>query len=270
MSIIVNQRSYVGVSNLIMKRISDGVVLSWPQPQTFVLDTGIEQRLTEGRNQQGRKVRTGSYAVGEMPTLSINYTYIQPELISFTVGNQFASGTFSSFLPKSLAVTQATYAGDAAGKLFNGVLETEAAAALNGAVASITRNDLSVNLTYEDFTSFTGTTDDTFSVGDDGALKFSNNLVTEQALVTMLIPHNNLTGIKLSDVLVGAHELYATVVDSNNKVSLFEARNVTPNLEGRSVDFGSEGLELNLFVNNLPGTCGSWSMLALDATVDCL
>ena len=264
MTISVNQRTYVGIASLQLKRKSDGVVLNWPQPQTFVLNTNIEQRVQEGRNAQGRKVRTGSYNAGEMPELTISYTYVQPEMISFNLGNQFATGTFDQFLPRTLEVTKNTYAAAAVGSIYEGITEDDATAA-----ASVTRNGISTALTRVATASFDAETDDTWALGADGALEFANNLVTAQEVVTLLLP-NSVTGIKLSDVLVGPHELYAFLIDTRNKVSIFSATNVSPNLEGRTVDFGSEGMEISLFLNNPPGACRAFEMLATELSVDCL
>ena len=168
MTIVVNQRTYVGISSLLMKRKSDDVVLTWPVPNSFVLNTNIEQRIQEGRNAQGRRVRTGSYVAGETPDLTINYNYIQPEMISFNVGNEQASGTFGTFIPRLLEVSQASYAADAAGFLLNGVTLDDPTVQ-----ASVTRDGLSTALTRQDFGTFDGTSpanDDSFALGADGAL----------------------------------------------------------------------------------------------------
>lgn len=263
MTIQINQRTYVGISALLMKRKSDGVVLTWPTPDTFVLNTNLEQKIQMGRNAQGQKVRTGSYIGGATPELSITYNYIQPEMISFSVGNEQATGTFATYIPKLLQVASASIAADATGFLLEGVSADDV-----NAVGSVTRDQLSTPLTRQAFASFDGQTDDSFALGADGALKFSDNLVTNQDMVALLIPHN-LTGIKLSDVLVGPHELYATLVDNNNLVSVFEARSVKPNLEGRSIDFGGESLEMSLFLNNLPGECSAWNLISTSKRVAC-
>ena len=266
MTIIVNNRTYVGISSLLMKRKTDNVVLTWPVPNTFVLNTNVEQRIQESRNAQGRRVRSGSYVAGETPDLTVSYSYIQPEMISFNTGNEQASGTFGTFVPRLLEVAQASYPADGAGFLLNGVTVDDA-----NAIGSVTRDGVSTALTRQPFASFDGASpanDDSYALGADGALLFSDNLVTNKDVVAILIPHS-VTGIRLSDVLVGPHELYATLVDTRNKVSVFEATNVTPNLEGRSIDFGSEGMEISLFLNNPPGTCRSYNIINTELSVAC-
>jgi len=258
-------RTFVGVSSLVIKRKSDNTVLNWPIPSTFNLDIGIEQRVQESRNNQARKVRASSYVAGEQPTLSISYSQIQPEMIGFSVGNQLATGTFATYIPKVLQVTKASYPASTTGFLFFGVAADEALA-----TASYTKDGVSTKLTREVFATFDGETDDTYAVGDDGAVKFSDNLVSGQQVVTYLVP-SDVTGLRISDVLVGTHEVYATMVDTLNQVSIFEAYAATPNLEGRSIDFGGEGgLEISLFLNNPPGECRAWNLISLTDKVACI
>lgn len=271
MTILVNTRTFVGISNLLLQRQSDGVIFSWPQPETFVLNTNIEENIQTGRDTTGRKVRINTYVSGEMPDLSITYNYLNPEHVGFQVGKQMAAGTFDTFIPRSLVVRKADYDAAASGFLYNGVLAAtaESVGALAGAAGSYTdANGISVPLTRQAYGTFNAATDNSFGVGDDGALKFSTNLVTEQTLVTLLIPAA-VAGAKLSEALIGPMRMYATMVDTTNKVSLFEAPNVSANLSGRSVDFNAGTVELALYLNNLPGTCGSWSILQLDSKVDC-
>lgn len=271
MTIQINTRTFVGISNLLLQRQSDGVIFSWPQPETFVLNTGITEVIQNGRDALGRKVRSNTYVSEEMPELTIQYQYMHPELISFQVGKQLVLGTYDTFIPRSLVVRQAEYPAAATGFLFNGVLatETEAAGALVGASASYTdENGISTALTRQPYATFAGATPLSFAVGDDGALKFSDDLVTDSALVTMLIPAP-VTGARISETLVGPMRLFATMVDTNSKVSIFEAPNVSANLSGRSVDVGGGSLELAMYLNFQAGSCSSWSLLSLDSSVTC-
>lgn len=274
MTIRINTRTFVGISTLLLQRQSDGVIFSWPQPETFVVNTNIEERIQTGRDTQGRRVRLNTYVAGEEPDLTIQYNYQHPEMVAFLLGRQMATGTFDTFLPRQLVVEQASYPGAATGFLYNGVLAAtaESAGALAGAAASYTdANGISVPLTRQAFASFDGASpanDYSFAVGDDGALLFSDNLVAEQTLITLLIPAN-ISGSRMSETLVGPMRMYATLVDSNAKVALFEAPNVSANLSGRSIDFNAGSAELGLYLNNVPGTCGSWNLFQLDQSVEC-
>jgi hypothetical protein len=202
-----------------------------------------------------------------MPDLSIQYSYIQPEMIGFQIGNQMATGTFGTFAPRSLVVTKASYPAAAEGYLFEGVTADPVTAQ-----GSVIRAGLSTPLTRTAFAAFAGVSpanDDSFAVGADGALMFSDNLVTNRDVVMLLLPIS-IIGIRLSDILIGPHSLYATLVNTENKLTFFEAFSVTPNLEGRSVDFGGEGgMELGLFLNNPPGECRAFQITDSQIRVGC-
>jgi hypothetical protein len=272
MTIQINTRTFVGISNLLLQRQSDGVIFSWPQPETFVLNTNVEEREQMGRSADGRMTRLNTYIAGETPTLSVTYNYISGEMLAFQVGKQLVSGTFDTFIPRSLVVREISYSAAAAGFLYNGVLQTDAetAGALNGASASYTDPDTkaSTALTRAAFDTFDESVDDQFAVGDDGALKFSTNLATANTLVTMLIPAS-IAGAKISETLVGPMRLYATMVSTDNTVTIFEAPNCSASLAGRSADFSAGNLEMTMFLNNEPGSCSSWSILETPLKIAC-
>lgn len=261
MTIQIATRTFKGISNLNLTRLSDGVVLNWPAPDNFVLDLGIEQRVQFSRDAQGNRVRAGSYKAGENPSLSITYGFIQPEMIGFKIGQQVASQTLDTYIPYQVLVNKAEFAAGATGSILDGV-----AADPTTAAASVTRAGISTALTRQAYASFTAATDDTYAIGADGALKFSTNLVTAEEVVTLSIPYAGMTALALSDVVVGPHRLNARLVDNNNKVVLFESYNVTPNLEGGSVEFGGEQFDLSLFLNSAAG-CRSYQMIDTNLTV---
>ena len=261
MTIQVNTRTFKGIADLNLTRLSDGVVLNWPSPDNFVLDLGIEQRVQFTRDGLGNRVRAGSYKAGENPTLNITYGFLQPEMLSFKIGAQMASQTLDTFIPIKVLVDRNEFPAGATGTILSGIVGDDTTA-----VASKTSGGLSTALTRVDYAGFTDfTTDDQFAVGPNGALKFSNNLVTAEEVVTLSVP-NSLTALALSDVVVGPHRLNAKLVDNNNKIVLFEAKSVTPNLEGGTIEFGGETVEIPMFLNSAAG-CRSYDLIDTDLSV---
>lgn len=272
MTLQISTRTFVGISQLLIQRQSDGVVFSWPQPETLTLSTGVEEQQQMGRDNLGRTVRANTYVKSEMPELNIQYQYVSAELISFQVGKQLVTGNFSTMVPRSLIVRQSEYAPAATGFLFSGVDETVATSSgiLSQASGSYTSNlGISTKLVMQpDIATFDPDIENSFAIGDGGALKFSTNLVASNTLVTLLIP-SSVAGSRISETLVGPLRVYATLIDTNNRVSLFEAPNVSANLSGRSINFGEGSLELAMYVNFLPGSCSSWSLIETNLKVAC-
>lgn len=268
MSISVNNLTYVGVAYLTIQRVQDGLVYAFPAPQGFTVNTGISMRQQEGRNALARNVRTGAYASGEMPELVISYNYMNAELIAFSMGNELISGTFSSYYPKLVQVTGASMPGDTVvGNILNGL------AADVAAIAAYKKDGVSISLTRQPYATFSGgspANDDSFAIGVNGALKFSDNLVTGREVVAMKIP-KAFTGVSISDVLVGQLEIQAALVDTMNQITIFQATNASVNMEGKTFDFSGEGgVEFNFFLNNPPGGCRSWDLIATTNTVSCV
>ena len=268
MSIAINNLTYVGVAYLSIERVSDGLVYAFPAPQGFTVNTGASMRQQEGRNSLARSVRTGAYVTGEMPELTISYNYMSAELIAFSMGNELISGTFDSYYPKLIEVTQADIPGDTViGNILNGL------SADVSAIAAYKKDGISISLTRQPYATFDGTSptnNDSFAIGADGALKFSNNLVTGREVVAMKIP-KSMTGVSISEVLVGQLEIQAALVDTLNQITIFEATNASVNMEGKTFDFSGEGgTEFNFFLNNPPGACRSWDLIATTDTVSCL
>lgn len=260
---IVNQ-SYKGISTLAITRLNDGVVYNWPSPETFTVAQNIEEKQQMTRNELGEKVRASTYKMGETPELNISYGFIQPEMISFRLGNQLASGTFDTAIPRQIQATATDIPADVTGGIY--FLAAEDA----DATASVTRNSISTQITRQPFATFDGTIADSYAIGLNGALKFSDNLVAAQEIVTIVTPVSGLTAVNISDLLVGPIEVRAKLVTSRNTVDLFETRSATVNLSGANFDFGGDGnSEIGLYLNNVPGRCRSWDLYSTENTVSC-
>jgi hypothetical protein len=262
MSIVLNNRTYIGMSALTIKRLRDGVIYNFPTPEGFNLVSGIQQRVQTGRSAQGQAVRLRSYKTGEFPELVISYSVIRPELISFTVGTELVAGTYATNLPKLLQVTSVSYPAAAIGYLGKGILVdavTEASVIdpLTNASTSLTQVPFAV-------TPLVGTL--SFSVGVDGALKFTPDLLGK--VVAMSIPYT-VPGNAWTDLLSGDHSVSALVVDTENTVTIFEAYLATPNLEGGQINPSAEGSELKLFLNTPPGSCRAYNMIETALKVAC-
>lgn len=258
MGVSVIYDTYKGISNLIITDIETEVNYLFPKPDSFNLVPGIQIRQTMTMNNLGNKVPSNQFPVAENPVLSISYSHMQPEMIAFAMGNTLVSGTFTTHIPKLQLVQQGQYPAAAVGILGKGIV------ADSDAVASVVRDNVSVALTLEDFASYNTwkTTPDNFAVGADGALAFSDNLVTNKEVVALSIPYTG-TMQKISDVVANPVRVSATLVNNRNKVDIIEIPFATPDPSNVQINPGAEAMELRFFVNNLPGACRSWELYAL-------
>lgn len=261
MTVAINNRTYFGISALSITRTRDGVIYNFPTPDTFVVSPNVQQKVQNGRNAQGQATRLRSYKAGEFPELSISYAVMRPELISFQVGNELVGGSYLTAIPKLLLVTQSTYPAAAVGFVGKGIVVNAVTK------ASSVKGNLSVPLSQVPYVSGTPLTGPlTFSVGVDGALIFSDDVIGQ--VVSMVIPCTLLAN-SWSDLILGDHSINAAMVDTENQVTFFNAPLMTPNLEGTQINPSAEGTELKFFLNTPPGACRAFNIYETELKVAC-
>ncbi len=264
MTVEIFNETFVGLSELKFQRISDGVVLNLPTPSSFVVAENKTQKIQTTKSAQGRMVRASTYITAEMPVLTVDYTFMQPEIIAFRLGNQFQQGTYPVSTARTIEVIQGSFGAAALNYIGNGMPADEP-----GTEAS-TRpiGGLSTLLARQPFATFDPTIVHSFAQGADGALKFSNDLVASREIVSVIMPLQ-VTGIALGDQLVGAHRVVASLVNTQNYVWIFTADNVTINVEGSTFDPQAENMQLPFFINNPPGACRGWNLYFTNQKVKC-
>ncbi len=267
------QRTFIGFSNATFRRLSDNLILSFPPPQGLVLDPVEQVREQLTRNNQGKMARGQTYSAGSLPTLTCQFGVLRPELIAFRLGksldgnlNAGSPVSAANAWPYQLRVTKGQYTGAASGYLGNGI-----SADPSTARASVIRNGVSTALTREAHANYSSwrATANRFSVGADGALNFSDNLVTNTDIVTLLIPQT-LTGNKISEIPSGAYEFVCTMVDTKGEVSILKVFNCEPNPANSAIDFSAEQIELVMNVNAAAGTCDFFDLVTTPLTVSCI
>lgn len=262
MTISILNETFKGISELKVLRHKDNLLMHWPTPNNFVLQDTKEQRMQYTRDWMGRRTRANTYVVASDASLSISYSHVQPELLAFRIGTYFEEKTNDVYFVRSYTVTKDSYPAYATGAFGNGIVaDADAKASIKTAYST-------EELTAQPYATFNGSTAKSFAVGANGAVKFSTDLVTNRETVSLMVPYT-LTGLSIGDELVGAHSIVANLVTSENKVVVFTAFNVTPNLDGASIDPSAEGLEVPMFVNIVPGTCTSYQLTYTNKIVEC-
>lgn len=254
MSILKRNETFKGVAELAIIRLSDGALLNIPKPLNVVIDNQIDQRIQMTQNSQGEMTRANSYIKGRTPVLRLVYSHMQPELLQFKTGRLFESQTKTVDIVKSYLVTSATFPAETSVSKSGYAVVEDAPAK-----ASIIRNNLSVQLVQQDWDTFDGTIADSFAIGASLAVKFSNNLVTAEEIVT-LTTSESLTVTGIGDDVVGAHKIIAMLVTTENQLVRFLAENCSCSFEGSAIDFGADQMEVPWFINDVPGACFPYTL----------
>lgn len=263
MTVSVLNRTFKGIAELKLRRSSDGAVLHLPTPNTFVVENNVEEKIQYTRTAQGERSRAGSYVSGREPMLRVAYSHMQPETLQFKIGNEFETKTSSLKVAKSYTVIQNNYPAVAS----TGILGYNVVVDAN-AQASITRGNVSFQLTQTPFGSFDPNVDDTFAIGVHFAIKFSDNIVAAQETVSVLV-EESFTGLGIGDNIVGAHSVIATIITTQNKLVIFRSNYITPSLAGSGFDPSSEQVEIPFFINTQSGDCFPYELFWTDVTVNC-
>jgi hypothetical protein len=262
MTISVLNRTFKGLAELRLRRATDGAILHLPVPNTFIVENNIEQRIQYSRSAQGVRVRSGTYVAGIEPVMRISYSFMQPETLQFKIGNEFEAKTSALKILKSYNVTQGVFPAAVSGQLGFNVVQDQPSQ------ASITRNNVSFQLTQVPVGSFNPATPDTFAVDAGLEVSFSNNLVNAVETVS-LYTQESFNGYGIGDNLVGNYSVVAQIITTENKVVIFSADFITVNLDGSGFDPSADQMEIPFYINNPPGSCFPYEMFFTDVTVPC-
>ena len=256
-------RTIRGVGELKLLRIADNAVLDLPTPTGFTIENGIEQKILTTQNGQGEMTRASSYIKGRMPLLQIVYNFMQPEILQFKIGNSFEPQTRTVSTAKTFVVLQNDYPAitDATKIGYNVVADQPT-------VASLNRNNFSVQLTQQPFATFDATVNDSFAIGVHFEVKFSNNLVANLEAISM-ITQESFNGYGISDNIVGAFKIKASIVTTLNEVIIFEANNCTPSYDGANINTDDDNIQIPFFINDVPGSCFPYQWFYTNKFITC-
>ena len=244
---------------LIITDNATGVLNVVPNPSKFALNTGITELKKQAASQLGVKVTSTTVIAAEEPLITLSFATATSLVAGMLMGRKFALQSVASFLAKNNVLLTANTRNGAttSGQEGYGVVANVA-----GAKGAVFRNNQSVALTYaSDFSTFdTAGTTDSFAVGTNGALKFSDNLVGNP--VTYQIPLPSAQRLALTADTNFDYNVKVLFLDLANRVSLFEATSVKPVL-GKTFDPSAESVDVELRVNYSGAFCAPYSFTYL-------
>lgn len=247
------QSTFIGVTELKMRRTKDNLVYHLPTPMNMVVEPGKNERVQMGRSKLGRRIEVSSFIDGENPTLSISYGVVQPELLQFRLGNYFENVTKDLFIPTTFDLAQ------------GGTFPAVQAPSLGHAIIAGADATASIKLANGTSQALVEGTD--FTIGAGGLVTFSAALVAAKETVSMLIPYT-VTGLGIGSELIGRHEVVASIVDSEGYVWFFHAPNAKPSAAGGTIDFSAESFDLQLKLYN-SGGCQPFTLIKSSDRVSC-
>lgn len=261
----VSNFSFVGLSNLTLTRNSDGLVMNFPKPMSFVLADNTANREQMTRTDSGKMARINTYSISQNSELTISYSSVQPELIAFQLNKSMEPVTgLEVNLPRTVLVPSNS---EVPGAILNtqlgyGIVADEPS---KGSYTEQFATQMSQE-PYATWNTWKSQTTPAFAIGEHGALRFTDNLAREQ--VTLSIPWT-IDAAKMTETLLGDFEITATLVDSLNKVHFVRIPSAQVNTSGVSIDASAENFEFRFFVYTPPGRCTPYDLIQTKYTVAC-
>lgn len=262
-SLRIDQRTFKGISNVILVQNSTNEVMALPTATGFVIDSGRSEREIKSRNQLGENAFANSFNVESNPTLQLTYGVFNAEMYAIQENVKLETGTLTVKLPYKFQIPKTgTHAAVSSGRFLYQIVEDAES------YASIVKDKKSYQLTQVPYTGFDGATDDTYCVGDHGEFKFSNNLynVNDPPYVN-IETEADIAGNYLGSEPIGDMRISATLVDSNNMITYVQVFKAIVNTGGITFDPTSEGVTLNMRL--APEGCRAFQYLDTQDLVSC-
>jgi hypothetical protein len=238
-------------------------LVSTLKPSSAVFSPGITETVKQTANNLGIIGEVLRFPSSEIPAITLQFPGVDINVMEYKLGREFevanATTIFagSDFLDRTNIIPGAA---DSTQQGFGILADTTTA------IASVFRDNFSVQLTRVPFAGFTGATPDQFAIGANGARSYSTNLLTQKATVNFSIglPLTNVA--RLSTTILSPLSLAIGLITVNGQVATFRAPSVQPILEG-DVDFSADSVPVQFRINS--SGCTSYDIVFTDQVVFC-
>lgn len=259
----IDNRTYKGISNVILTQNSTNQVFALPTATGFVIDSGRNERTINNSNQLGENVFANSFNVESMPTLQLTYGVYNTEMYAIQENVKLETGMLEVKVPYKVKIPKTGMIEPATvGKFLYAITKDSIS------YGSIVVDNKSYEITRVAYDTFDDTVDDQFAVGDNGAFLFSQNLydVNDPPFVNLEV-ETIIEGNYLGSVPIGDMRVNATLVTSNNTITYVQVPRAIVNTSGISFDAKAEGTTLNMRLAT--EGCRPFQLLETKEVVDC-
>ena len=256
---------FIANTNVTARDLVTDLVYNWKPPQNIQINPNRQTRKTTRRNALGESITDDIIPQGSDPVATLTYSGYNFEMMAFAMGKQIESGTFDLTMPLQMQVKEATYPAKTTGQVGHGIV---ADAVTYASKTDTTGAKKSVPLTQQPFATFSPTTANSFAVGANGALKFSDNLVADQTFVTLSVSRA-VTGNKMGDFL-NPHEISGLVVGTDKRVMMLYIPEVIIDPSQGQFDAGSEQLQIPMQIIQPIDWCDPFLLVDTAEIVACV
>lgn len=262
-SLRIDQRTFKGISNVVVVQNSTNDVMALPTATGFVIDSGRSEREVMTSNQLGEMAFANAFPNAVNPTLQLTYGLYNAEMYGIQENVRLETGLVSVKIPYKFQIPKTGTQNPVATGRFLYQITQDATS-----YASIVVDKKSYQLTQMPYTGFDVAVDDTYAVGDHGEFIFSTNLynVIDPPFVN-IETEAEIAGNYLGSEPIGDMRISATAVDSNNMITYIQVYKALINTSGINFDAKGEGITLNFRLAS--DGCRAFQILDTQDLVSC-
>jgi len=220
-----------------------------PKPTNFALLENPQQKRLPSTDSAGYAVFQGAFKAGYDWQMQCGFANLQPEILALRLARKFNVTTNQVVtVARTIYVDTNTIAGAPNADVVGHGVTADVAAAN----ASYKKGHVSTQLTRVPYATIDPVDDtESFAIGDNAALKFSDDLVGK--MVTVSYPYTVPSGLTLSADVLPKYEMDITLVTTDNEVALVHVYEAQVNVEGAGFVPGGDAIDVPFFVNPVPG-----------------
>lgn len=233
-------------------------------PNNFMIDNGVKTKTQEGMDTLGRKVIIDRYTTDVMPEMQVSFPGGNTDILALQQGKRTTKQTGDTIiLPIRRQAGKTDYPAIAAGGYGVDITANPTGVI---AAAKILGNP-PVNLVQQTYATFAGTTPLSYAIGAGGAIKFSDDLVNDRAIVELSVPATVDTQ-SIGEIDLDYQTVRALVRNSNDSVSILEIPTLQINPEGSKIDPGEDNTEIKGTLLTI-GACNSYTFKTIQRRLVC-
>jgi hypothetical protein len=244
-------REYAGCLALAVRIIATDEIIVFLTPDEVEVDFGLKTKSTNTSNPLGQMSEANRYTIENMPTamFKIGANNTQNAALAANRGVEKVAASPEKVLIRKQATVGQTPPAPSGGLGF-GILEdavTNASAHFGG--------DPSVPLVQQPWATFAPATPLSFAIGANSAIKFSTDLVTERAYVSLISTEIiDIVQMKFNDL--GLTEWTIKMRNSDDTITKIFIPTIKINPEGAKVASKSDGIQVKGNISITSGCAG--------------
>ena len=232
-------------------KTENGVLLVLPTAAGGVLTPGIKDQEITAMSRLGEMVIVDTYPIERKPEIKLEWSQKNIQLLSMRLGLEFQSDVSadSSVVNTGLRITKTEYEGAPVGYEGNGMVADQ----VNSIAYYLTDTQKTVALTRQPFATFVPGTPLSYAQGEDGATKWSTDLLGKY--VAFEFPHTLSNILTLTDVPQASYAMRLMTIMSDRTLLEWEFPSVSVKKDQGDINLTEPKMEVTFYIQDDGSTC---------------